>query len=368
MSKIDYKKIEDIIKRFYVLNNERYYDSVELLKYISTFFSDSKYCYNSTVFINNHIDINESIKIVCDFLKEIDINLYYNFIDLMYFCPNNMIFYNKQSKNELLEFKHNNNLISETSYEFYKEKYNHLSNVNYNGIMTINYENNINDVFTIVHELVHKIYLENKNLSLYNDYDYLFFECPAMIIEFMLYDYLIKNNIYIKEANEYIHNRISSIRNYANNILFRLMLIEIIKKYDMINSNLIDQEIENLEDSELKEDFYELKESYYLDIIQNRKFDIFTPFQYEMGLYISLYLVKKYKTKTLLKYINILSRMAFNNCETNKELNKCNLYFIEKIEDSTLYINKQVLEEMNAECIKSEINNLEMLLKYTKSE
>lgn len=110
------------------------------------------------------ININDSFNIVLEFLKKFDIDLYNMFINLIENDKESFTFLNKD--------------INEDDY----------NSINNDGKVTIVVRNNIRDVFSIVHEFIHKVYFQ-KDISSKVNYDN-YTEVSSITIELYLYKYL----------------------------------------------------------------------------------------------------------------------------------------------------------------------------------
>ena len=150
--------------------------------------------------LKSNINITESFNIVFSFLKKFDINLYNMFI--------NMIENDKESVVFL------NNDINEDNSNF----------INNDGKVTIVVRNNIKDVFTIVHEFIHKVYFQ-KDISskvIFDNYT----EVSPITVELYLYKYLTEFTEYGLDAEKVMKE------NYYYEILscFYISYVNFIKK------------------------------------------------------------------------------------------------------------------------------------------
>ena len=150
--------------------------------------------------LKSNINITESFNIVFSFLKKFDINLYNMFI--------NMIENDKES------FVFLNNDINEDNSNF----------INNDGKVTIVVRNNIKDVFTIVHEFIHKVYFQ-KDISskvIFDNYT----EVSPITVELYLYKYLTEFTEYGLDAEKVMKE------NYYYEILscFYISYVNFIKK------------------------------------------------------------------------------------------------------------------------------------------
>lgn len=126
--------------------------------------------------LKENINITESFNIVFSFLKKFDINLYNMFINMIENDKESFVFLNKD--------------INEDNY----------NSINNDGKVTIAIRNNIKDVFTIVHEFVHKVYFQ-KDISskvIFDNYT----EVAPITVELYLYKYLTEFTEYGLDAEK----------------------------------------------------------------------------------------------------------------------------------------------------------------------
>lgn len=150
--------------------------------------------------LKSNINITESFNIVFSFLKKFDINLYNMFINMIENDKENFIFLN--------------NDINEDNYNF----------INNDGKVSIAVRNNIKDVFTIVHEFIHKVYFQ-KDISskvVFDNYT----EVSPITVELYLYKYLTEFTEYGLDAEKVMKE------NYFYEILscFYISYVNFIKK------------------------------------------------------------------------------------------------------------------------------------------
>lgn len=150
--------------------------------------------------LKSNINITESFNIVFSFLKKFDINLYNMFI--------NMIENDKES------FVFLNNDINEDNSNF----------INNDGKVTVAVRNNIKDVFTIVHEFIHKVYFQKdiRSKVIFDNYT----EVSPITVELYLYKYLTEFTEYGLDAEKVMKE------NYYYEILscFYISYVNFIKK------------------------------------------------------------------------------------------------------------------------------------------
>ncbi len=175
---------------------------------------------------NDYISLNETFKIIYNFLKEYDQNLLNIFLNLRDINKDTFNF-TSSDKNDI------------------SDSFNPA-----NKKITIAYENNIKDPFAIIHELTHFVDYTNSNVK----NNLIYSETSSVTLEFYLFKYLIKNNIHSLDSYNYIYNLL--FRSYYDvfyykyyefkNNLKQLKFLEKIfpKKYD----ELMIKEINKLDD------------------------------------------------------------------------------------------------------------------------
>ena len=120
------------------------------------------------------------------------------------------------------------------------------------GTVDIMYENSIEDVYTIVHEITHKF---SNPMGGRSELRHIMGEVPTITMELLLTDYLIEkgmnqNDIYYRMAK-----RISAVKECSEHILFEQRLLKTIKNGEKLDKNVLKEYMR-------KADF-----KYYLDEI-----------------------------------------------------------------------------------------------------
>lgn len=150
--------------------------------------------------LKSNINITESFNIVFSFLKKFDINLYNMFINMIENDKENFVFLN--------------NDINEDNSNF----------INNDGKVTVAVRNNIKDVFTIVHEFIHKVYFQKdiRSKVIFDNYT----EVSPITVELYLYKYLTEFTEYGLDAEKVMKE------NYYYEILscFYISYVNFIKK------------------------------------------------------------------------------------------------------------------------------------------
>ena len=156
-----------------------------------------------------YVSLNDSINIVGNFLYDLNDNY-----SSMYF--------------NILQEKNIYKGKEEPSVEFIPFKGKDLSEVRSDGKVIISYQNNINDIYSITHEIIHKFSQPKHQNSIIKSY---LGETSTIATEFLMEDYLLNNTSYSKE--EIIRrkqNRLVDTYFDASAVLFEYTLLELYKK------------------------------------------------------------------------------------------------------------------------------------------
>ena len=292
---------------------------------------------------SDFIDMKETFKIVSDFLKDYDEDIYNIFINIINNTP------------EIFKF---------VSGDINNEYINYSDPINNEVVITP--KNTIEDAFVIVHELYH--YIDSTKSTVKNNITYS--ETSSMAMELYLYDYLNKNNIHSLDSYNYIYNSI--FRNifdvyYYKYYEFKHMLsgINILKKlHPNKYSEILKREINKLDDK-LKNVFLK----YYKDFDKRMEADgilanhnIKNYFVYTVGSFLRPYLLDK-QDKKLISDINRASyddTIGVPKFDIN-EVKKCYNKFIRNMANLSLKYPKYLpkYDENNYdELVYTIINNV----------
>lgn len=129
---------------------------------------------------DNYLSLNDSYDLSCEFLNVYDPNILQLFLNLRSFSNTSFVYksldIDKDAENEF--------------------------NVK-TGVVSIVPGFNIGDVYSQCHELIHKI---DAPIKFRKDKD-LLIEVPTMSTELFINEYLVDNNIYVKDSLNYLYNR-----------------------------------------------------------------------------------------------------------------------------------------------------------------
>lgn len=194
------------------------------------------------------VDINESINKAISFFDYIDPNYGYMFQNIL------------QEKNQS---GHNSVIFLRAN------DYGGIRNSNvFRGDVTIEYSNNLGDVFEIVHEITHKFTSSSGQTGTFKG---MLGEIPSITMEFLLSDYLQKDNKFDeKEIKKYKLKRISSSVNDACVILTEKILFEIYSIHKRLTENMVKERIEQLDHDSIEYEIISENFQDYLSTIVDR--------------------------------------------------------------------------------------------------
>lgn len=235
-------------------------------------------------------DINESIKIIIKFLKEIDVNLSNQFQEI--------ITMKDENGNSILKFINGNkSYYQKYPQELTKEIKKEIdlgSRVENKKIYIIT-QNTLDDIFYFIHEIFHYMNLYtlleisgNNALEKENYTRNILGETVSITIEKLFGEYLVKNN-YITQNDLYIrlNKRLEKSYEDAKAIIIESALLELIKTGN-INTTTINQYLSNIQDQDIIKILEEeLKTNKYTsNIIKNQQLSLRIRLKYVLGTYL----------------------------------------------------------------------------------
>lgn len=196
-----------------------------------------------------YVSLSDSINIVGDFLYSLNDNC-----SSMYF--------------NILQEKNDYNGKEEPSVEFVPFEKTDLSEVRSDGKVIINYQNNINDIYTTVHEITHKFSQQKYQNSTIKS---LLGETSTIAMEFLMEDYLLNNTSYSKEEiKARKQNRFIDTYSDAFAVLFEYTLLELYKKNGIITKDILLNYLNNLDKNSKEYEILSIKGEDYLNEIVNK--------------------------------------------------------------------------------------------------
>ena len=295
-----------------------------------------KICLSDECVLKDKIDeLEEIIKIVKIFLDHPffdDDKSYYTKIDLNTSIDISYHFLNQINKNYGNQFLNilREKIDSKYSVIFQRKNIKN-SYVNGKGEVYIFYEENMKDIYGIMHEVVHKFSTpKNQNSKIKNSLG----EIPTITLEYLLSDYLLTNTSYSKEEilvykyNSLIHNTYHSILIYIEYVLIKLY-----QNNDQINEVIINNYLNSLDKNSLEYQILkELLKKVVELLLENKCFTFFIRERYVIASLTGIYLknqIKKdlNKINDLFTLINILGKTDLTLKEDVEKLNQLDLPF-----------------------------------------
>lgn len=222
--------------------------------------------------LREQLDIKESFNIVLEFLKKFNVNLYNMFLNLVENDKENFVLLNED--------------VNEDEYDCVKE----------DGKLIIIVKNNIRDVFTIVHEFIHKVYFQKHISSKINFNN--FVEVSSMTIELYLYKYLTDYTEYELDAEKvmkehYFYETLTGFYISYVNFIKKIFKIDPWKSINMDNyEDIFNKEVQLLPEI-LKNTFIKYHK-YFDGLIKEDGTDLENKlnfrFRYVNGLYLASYI------------------------------------------------------------------------------
>lgn len=196
-----------------------------------------------------YVSLNDSLNIVGDFLYNLNDNY-----SSMYF--------------NILQEKNNYNGKEEPSVEFVPFEGTDLSEVRSDGKVIISYQNNINDIYTTVHEITHKFsQLKYQNSTIKSFLG----ETSTIAMEFLMEEYLLNNTSYDKdEIKIRKQNRFIDTYSDASAVLFEYTLLELYKKNGIITKDILLNYLNSLDKNSKEYEILCVKGEDYLNEIVNK--------------------------------------------------------------------------------------------------
>lgn len=220
---MDYEKLNKIIDD--CINKDGYKEFFEVLYNIvlpicKSFIKENNY---QPVTSNNYsidYNLNDKLKLISKFLKEIDLGLHHQFETIISSLDEN--------KNPLVSFTYSE-----------KKQNSHVKSID--GKTYITFNNNLNDIFVIIHEIIHcmnnysiKIVNGEKTTTCLSYFKTLFNESAPIIAEKLFGQWLVKNNyITQNDLNLRINKIINITKDYTKCVIMESIYIKL--KQDKIN-------------------------------------------------------------------------------------------------------------------------------------
>lgn len=273
---MDYDKLNKILN--YETRNKRVLEELLISSSLSKIiFESSNLLKEDILLCDNSVSLNKSLDVAIIFFKS---------INLKYSNQVQNIIKNERTNNKPSVLFSKKHFVGSNPIDF--------SGVDSDGVVYIDYENTINDIYSIVHEMTHKLSSQyDTNSKIKN----ILGEVSSITMELLLEDYLKKEKF---DSNEEIEkkniNRLITTYKDAGCILFEKDLVDLYLKYGFINENILLNELNNINKSSNKYDFYS-EEGYnnLKEIIENGNLSFGKRQRYVIGLLFGLYIFDQIK-------------------------------------------------------------------------
>ncbi len=284
-----------------------------------------------------NININDSLKIVYEFLMTINKDFAERFLNTMN-AP--LLDKNNQEIDKQIKFIYNS-----------QEKGSYLDDKT--GQIVIYYNNTSDDIIFILHEFVHQLAYQNEieKTNIPRTLDYLLAEVPTITFEFLIIDYL-KNLNY--DLSYWLKERLHNTYESAQKIDFEYQLYKLYKENnDYIDLNIIgnylQKDISKYQGQEFFDNFIPIiRIAAPTDKANNLGF--YQAQEYVLGTLLACELYNKIKNKqlniqNLVDLINILGNNDLNLKEDVKLLEKMKIPIIKNYD---LIFNEKIKEELTS--------------------
>ena len=301
------------------LNANSYLNRCNISKYLPFMKEISKY---GTIGINysqeevtptEYIDVIKSFEIARNFLKTLDPELL-NIFD---------------------------NLVKDKERFFIHINKDESSSACFNGIVILNLKNTINDVYSIIHEFIHKLYLPI-NTKINSKETSILSELPSLYTELLLNDYIIANYPeYKSDCLKRMNDRFNNITTVATMSYFHILILELIIENKELNPDTLMEKVLGIEDEKIKNKIMKKFESFYVEQTYQSGIDFMMTFSYVFGIISSAYIKNNSKNDVeTLRKILILSRDIHHKDDLGKLLKNIDLKILKR--NSKLDNNKLI--------------------------
>ncbi len=311
---IDYDKLNDILHNEITnSSNQIFLNHLdEIVKLAQIIIKSEEELVKIIPKYHTHVDINTSIQCVTEFFHSIK--------------PEYADMFQNILRERLVDARNRE--------EEYSVRFHHTTNesngyVNDEGSVGIEYNETVEDIYSISHELIHKFSqpkLKYKGIRLGNESIIKsgFGEGTTITVEFLLQDYLKMKYGMNEEFKIYKQQRLLDSTNNAWGILFEHVLLHLYKE----NGNHVDKEIlkmyvENLpKSSEEYKTFSKLAFGYIKDILAENSLLFKYDLRYVIGTLLASHLHKQIKENSanMEKLVYLIDILGHANHEVNHDL------------------------------------------------
>lgn len=274
------------------------------------------------------VELNTSVEIVASFFASIKPEYCYMFRNIL----QEMSIYNGREEHAVKFYK----IISDGhSEEYMGQNRSNKSEVRKDGSVHIDYAGNIDDIFTIAHEMTHKFSQQKNQDSIIKQF---LGETTTITMELLLQDYLLKNTNYsVEEIIAHKNNRLIEAYDDAGAVIFENILLKLYQQ----NNNHITQDVllKYLNSLDKNSKIYNLLvtsgEKYLDDIVKSGSLQFYKRQRYVIGMLLACDFHSKIKNnKELLQQlyylINILGHTDIMADSDIEVLNTLDIPIIDK--------------------------------------
>ncbi len=297
---MDLDYIKDIIKEQLRENKKSvlFYESSAIF---AKFIAEQKDLTDNKDFNFSAMPVQESERIASAFFQYFNQELYQEYLNNRNYKRRFLSQANLEEERKFyLDLMHEKllmGLISDGDYAYAEEYYNNLVAkksicIDDNGRVTITLMDDSRDIYSIVHENIHKFFIQPWGFQEKFNMSFLF-EVPSITGELILSDYLSQNG-YQEEAQKYMQNRFSDLKEWSVWFIFYKMLFDIYLKKHRLSMPLIDSEIDKLEEP-IRSKIQENKEMLLKRFMKSFGSIYFMLHRYIMGIMLACYVKEHIK-------------------------------------------------------------------------
>lgn len=288
---MNYKELNDIVSDF--VNDSKSMPYLETIgnikKLIELVLLNYSVFFPST--FSSNVSISDSIKISDDFFKSIDDKYSKEFLRLL---------------NDKDYYEGTNGISNTVEFTKVPKYFNHefkRSGVTKDGKVYIDYNETLDDIFSICHEIVHRFSYRG-NESVIKRY---FGETTTILTEFYLEDYLINNTNYdYDEITLYKKKRFFLVYEEALSAYIQMILVELYLENGVLNENILLEHLKSLSNLEFFDDVYNKSLDEIKYIIASGNLNFFIRQRYIIGLICALEMKKEDNFDNFKKLVEIL--------------------------------------------------------------
>lgn len=271
----------------------------------------------------DYVSLDETMGILESFLKYISPELLDTFLNVL--GNGEVHFKSAQDNQEKMQFiKDNYGKISEDIIRQYKlDSKDVKSKLDSVGNLRITLHGTLDDVFLIVHEMLHKIFFQKLgNIDTYDNVNFLV-EIASTTIEVMLADYLIDNDIHKTAALKHKYNTIKLLEPFIYRYFMEMALIEVYDKEGVITPESLRKYIMTMDEPYISLVYGEMDKVISYVACDGVNFWYYN--RYIIAVFVSYYLKDKFKSD-----INSMFKLGTNIYGNNlsEALSSCGIDFM----------------------------------------